>query len=114
MRVSNLILRSIAKAMRLEGMRPSCRKAVHSIHGLCAQALRVDVDHEGREKDQAADQYFQEAVDVDVVEPVVEHAEHEQPDDGVADAAASAEQAGAADHDGGDRVQQIAVELVLL
>src|SRR5690242_15216432 len=61
---------------------------------LRSQALRIDVDDEGREQNEAADKDFQEAVDVDVVEPVVEDAEHEQPNDGVADAAAPAEQAG--------------------
>ena len=66
------------------------------------------------EQDQAPDQYLQETVDIDVVEAVVEDAEHEQADDGIADAAAAAEQAGAADHDGGDRIEQIGVELVLL
>src|SRR6201999_3039506 len=65
-----------------------------SIRRLCPQPLRVDVDHQRGEQDQAADQDLQEAVDVDVVEAVVEHAEHEQADDGVADAAAAAEQAG--------------------
>src|SRR5205814_4486645 len=69
---------------------------------------------ERRQQDQAADQDLQETIDVDVVEPVVEHAEHEQADDGVADAAAAAKETGAADHDGGDRIQQISVELVLL
>ncbi len=38
----------------------------------------------------------------------------EETDDGVADAAAAAEQAGAAHHDGGDGIEQVAVELVLL
>src|SRR5262249_26887455 len=65
-------------------------------------------------QDQPANQNLEEAVDVDVVEAVVQHAEHEQPDDGVADAALTAEQAGAADHHGGDRIEQVVVELVLL
>ena len=72
------------------------------IHRFRPQPLRIDVDDQRREQDQAADQYLQEAVDIDVVEPVIQHAQHEQADDGVADAAAAAEQAGAADHDGGD------------
>src|SRR6185295_3277397 len=59
------------------------------------QPLRIDVDDEGRQQDQAADQDLQETVDVDVIEAVVEDAEHEQADDGIADAAAAAEQAGA-------------------
>src|SRR6185437_15356360 len=71
-------------------------------------------DDESREQDEATDQDLQEAVDIDVVEPVVEHAEHEQADNGVADAAAAAEQAGAADHDCRDRIQKVGVELVLL
>src|SRR6476659_1233783 len=52
------------------------------------QPLRVDVDDQRREQDQAADQDLQEAVDVDVVEAVIQDTENEQPDDGVADAAA--------------------------
>ena len=49
-----------------------------------------------------------------MVEAVVEHAEHQQPDDRVADAAAPAEQAGAAHHHRGDGIEQEGVELVLL
>src|SRR5260221_2239189 len=79
-----------------------------------AQALGVDVDDQGGEQDQAADQDLEEAVDVDVVEAVIEHAEHEEPDDGVRNAALAAEQAGAADHHRGDRIEQVVVELVLL
>src|SRR5207249_7293760 len=78
------------------------------------QPLRVDVDDQRCQQDQAADQDLQEAVDVDVVEAVIQDTENEQPDDGVADAAAAAEQAGAADDDGGDGVEQIGIELVLL
>ena len=37
------------------------------------QPLRIDVDDQRRQQDQAADQYLQEAVDIDVVQPVVEH-----------------------------------------
>ena len=85
---------------QIHGSRPA---APPSFDRLLPQFLRIDVDHQRREQDQAADQDLQETVDVDVVEAVVEDAEHEQPDDGVADAAAAAEQAGAADHDGGDR-----------
>ena len=70
------------------------------------QPLCIDVDDQRRQQDQAANQYLQKAVDVDVVEAVVEDPEHEQADDGVADAAAAAEQAGAADDDGGDGVEQ--------
>src|SRR6478609_3137098 len=76
--------------------------------------LDVDVDDQRDEQDQAADQDLEEAVDLDMVEPVVQHAEDQQADDGVADAAAAAEQAGAADHHRGDGVEQVAVELVLL
>ncbi len=83
-------------------------------HTRCAQLLGVDVDHQGQQQDQAADQDLEEAVDVDVVEAVVEHAQDEQAEDGVADAAAAAEQAGAADHHGRDRIEQVVVELVLL
>ena len=60
------------------------------------QALGVDVDDEGGEQDQAADQDLQEAVNVDMVEAVVEHAQHEEADDGVGNAALAAEEAGAA------------------
>src|SRR5262245_11994166 len=81
---------------------------------LLPQPLRIDVDDERGEQDETADQYLQETVDIDVVEAVVQHAEHEQADNGVADAAAAAEQAGAADHDGGDGIEQVCVELVLL
>src|SRR5260370_4022250 len=79
-----------------------------------AHALHVDIDDEGCEQDEAADQDLQEAVDLDVIEPVVEHTQDQQTDDGVADAAAAAEQAGAAHHHGGDGVEQVAVEFVLL
>src|SRR6516165_3742526 len=79
-----------------------------------AQALGVDVDDQGREQDQAADQDFQEAVDVDMVQAVVEHAQHEQADDGVGDAALAAEQARAAHDHGGNGIEQVVVELVLL
>ena len=50
---------------------------------------------------------LQERIDLDVVEAVVEDAEDQEADDRVADAAAAAEQAGAADHHRGDRVEQI-------
>src|SRR6202020_1054476 len=79
-----------------------------------AQPLGVDVDDQRDEQDQAADEDLEEAVDLDVVEAVVEDAEHEQADDRIADAAAPAEQAGAADHHGGDGVEQESVEFVLL
>src|SRR6202453_524720 len=79
-----------------------------------AQPLGVDVDDQRDEQDQAADEDLEEAVNLDVVEAVVEDAEHEQADDRIADAAAPAEQAGAADHHGGDGVEQEGVELVLL
>jgi hypothetical protein len=78
------------------------------------QSLRIDVDDERRQQDEAADQYLQETVDVDVIQSVVENAEHEQADDGVADSAAAAEEAGAADDDGGDGIEQVGVEFVLL
>src|SRR3954452_19915728 len=78
------------------------------------QTLRVDIDDQSRQQDQAANQDLEEAVDIDVVETVVEHAQHQQAYDGVADTAPAAEQAGAADHHGGNGVQQVAVELVLL
>src|SRR5215831_12570854 len=78
------------------------------------QPLCIDVDHERGEQNEAADQYFQETVNIDVIEPVVEHAQHEQADNRVADAAAAPEQAGATDHDGGDRIEQVGVEFVLL
>src|SRR5581483_10407391 len=76
--------------------------------------LRIDVDDERDEEDEAADQDLQERVDLDVIEAVIEDAEDEQPDDRVADAAAPAEQAGAADHHRRDRVEEEGVELVLL
>src|SRR6185312_3672665 len=76
--------------------------------------LGVDVDHQGHEQDQATDQDLQEAVDVDVVEPVVQYAQHQQADDRVADAALPPEQAGAAHHHGGNAVEQVGIELVLL
>ena len=82
--------------------------------GPLPQLLRVDVDDQRQEQDEAADQDLQKAVDVGVVETVVEHAQDEEAQDRVADAAAAAEQAGAADHDRGDRIQKVVVELVLL
>src|SRR5581483_5930917 len=81
---------------------------------LRAQPLRIDVDDERDEEDEAADQDLQERVDLDVIEAVIEDAEDEQPDDRVADAPAPAEQAGAADHHRRDRVEEEGVELVLL
>jgi len=78
------------------------------------QSLRIDVDDQRYQQNDAANQDLEEAVDVDVIEPVVEDAEDEQSDNGIADAAPAAEQAGAADHDRGDRIKQISVELVLL
>src|SRR5262249_3288557 len=78
------------------------------------QSLRIDVNHERREQDQSADQYLQETVDIDMIEPVVEDAKYEQTDNGIADAAAAAKQAGATDHDGRDGIQKIGVEFVLL
>src|SRR5689334_4323189 len=79
-----------------------------------AQSLRIDVDHERRKQDQSADQYLQETVDIDMIEAVVEDAKHEQTDNGIADAAAAAKQAGTTDHDGRDGIQEVGVELVLL
>src|SRR3982074_1173122 len=75
-------------------------------HGFGPQPLRIDVDDERREQNETADQYLQEAIDIDVIEPIVKDAEHEQADNGIADAAAAAEQACATDHDGGDRIEQ--------
>src|SRR5215213_1159713 len=74
------------------------RRGFASVSDPLAQLLGVDVDHQCQEQDQAADQDLEEAVNVDVVEAVVEHAQDEQAQDGVADTAAAAEQAGAADH----------------
>ncbi len=76
--------------------------------------MRVYVDHQRGQQDESPDQDLQEAVDVHVIEAVVQHAEHEQADDGVADPAAPAEQARAADDDSSNRIQKISVELVLL
>src|SRR6478735_5099418 len=90
---------------------PACSVEVRL---LFLQHLRIDVDDQRREQDQAADQDLEEAVDLDVVETVVEDAEHEETNDRVADAPAPAEQARAADDHGGDRVEQEGVELVLL
>src|SRR5258708_9919235 len=60
-----------------------------------AQPLGVDVDDERDQQDDPSNQNLEETVDLHVVQTVVEHAEDEQSDDGVADAAAPAEQAGA-------------------
>src|SRR3954471_13292342 len=79
-----------------------------------AQTLSIDVDDQSRQQDQAANQDLEEAVDIDVVKAVVEHAQHQQSHDGIADTAPAAEQAGAADHHGGNGIQQVAVELILL
>ena len=52
--------------------------ATYAARGLrVAQALRVDVHDQRGQKDKTADQDFKEAVDLDVVEAVVQHAEHE-------------------------------------
>src|SRR5688572_2343898 len=45
---------------------------------LGAQALGVNIDDEGGEQDHAADQDLEEAIDIDVIEAVVEDAEDEQ------------------------------------
>src|SRR5690349_7455016 len=79
-----------------------------------SQALGIDVDDERGEQDQAADEDLEEAVDLDVIKAVIENAEHQEADDRVADAAAPAEEAGAADHHRRNRVEQEGVELVLL
>ena len=76
--------------------------------------MGVDVDDQGGEQDQATDQDFEEAVDLNVVEAVVEHAQNQKPDDGISDAAAAAEQAGAADDHGSDGIEQERIEFVLL
>ena len=44
-----------------------------------AQDLRIDVDHQCGEEDEAADQDFEEAVDLDVVEAVVQDAKYQEP-----------------------------------
>src|SRR5262245_57644306 len=79
-----------------------------------AQDLRIDVDHQSGEEDQAADQDLEETVDLDVVKAVIEHAQYQQSDNSIADAAATAEEAGAADHHSSDRIEEEGVELVLL
>src|SRR5437773_1103765 len=79
-----------------------------------AQALGIDIDDQGGEQDQAVDQDLQEAVDIDVIEAIVEDTKHEQTNDRVADAATAAEQAGAADYDGSNGIEQIGAELILL
>src|SRR5271166_2158846 len=79
-----------------------------------AQPLGIDVDDESDEQDEAADEDLEEAVDLDVVEAIVEDAEHEEADDRIADAAAAAEEARSADHHRGDGVEQEGVEFVLL
>src|SRR5579871_1507088 len=78
------------------------------------ELLCVDVDDERAQQDKAADQDLEEAIDVDMVQTVVEHAQHEQAHNSVADAALAAKQAGAAHHDGRDGVEQVVVKLVLL
>ena len=59
------------------------------------EARHVEADRGKRsgEQDEAADQDLEEGVDLDVVETIVDHAQHQKPDDGVADAAAPAEAA---------------------
>ena len=39
------------------------------------ELFRIDVDHQRGQQDEAADQDLEEAVDIHVVEPIVEHAE---------------------------------------
>jgi hypothetical protein len=60
-----------------------------------------------KQQDQPADQHFQERVDWHVVEAVVEHAQYEQADNGVADPAATAEQARCRRPPPRDRVEQV-------
>lgn len=78
------------------------------------QLLCIDVDDQCCQQDYVVDQDFQEVVDVDVVEVVVEYVEYEQVDDGVVDVVVVVEQVGVVDYDGGDGVQQVGVEFVLL
>src|SRR4051794_166519 len=85
--------------------RPACRGP---------HPLRIDIDHQSDQKNQATDQDLEETVDVDVIEAVVQHAENEQADDCIADTTLAAKQAGAADDHGRDAVKQVGVELVLL
>ena len=58
---------------------------------LIAQALCVHIDDQCDQQNDTADQDLEEAVDLDMIEAVIEHAEHAQADDGVADTAAPAE-----------------------
>jgi hypothetical protein len=69
---------------------PSCRSAAAAA-ARRAQPLGVDVDDKRGQEDEPADENLEEAVDLHIVEAVVEHAKHEQADDRVPDAAASAE-----------------------
>src|SRR5260370_36370370 len=63
---------------RVEFPRAGLRAPFALVDGPGPQSLRIDVDDQRGEQNETADQYLQEAVDVDVIEPVVEDAEHEQ------------------------------------
>ena len=89
------------QSCKLPRRSPDCRAPA-----VCIQALRTDIADERGQQNKATDEDLQKVVDLHVVEPVVQHAKYEQADDGVTDTAAPAEQARAADHHRGDRVEQ--------
>ena len=85
---------------RLQGARPRLE--------MVAQHIRLDRHHD----DQADGDHLEEDVDVEQVERVADDADHHRADERVADMAAPAEEARAADDHRGDRVEleQVAVE----
>src|SRR5688572_29220738 len=59
------------------------QNSANLIGGCGPQPLRIHVDDQRGEENQAANQNLQEAVDVDMVEAIVQDAEDEQSDNGV-------------------------------
>ena len=70
--------------------------------------LAPGVDGDGDDDDDAADDVPDERVDLQLVEDAVQHGEQEHAADGPDDAAATARQRGAAEHDGRDRLEVVA------
>src|SRR5829696_5125893 len=91
-----------------------CRKSGIIIGGCGTQPLRIHVDNKRGEQNEAADQDLEEAVNVYMVEAIVQDAEDEQSDNGVPNPSTPTEQAGSPHHDSGNPVEQISIELVLL
>jgi hypothetical protein len=70
------------------------RARERQLAALVTELSDVKVDDEGCQQDQTTDQYLLEPVLLSMVEAVVDHTQHWKADDCIANAAASAKQAG--------------------